>query len=366
MYAQLIISPQSRYFLMFIAWISLHGCSYLTEKQTPVVDNTPPASTAPPPAETSYSDSHYHIVQRGETLYGIAKQYGVNYKAVAQWNGIDPPYIIDVGQRLLITQSTTPNTPAPIASYPASTPNTPSGDYYSVQASDTLYKIAQQHGYQVEQLAAWNGLYPPYNLTIGQRLKVSPGEATTYPEATQPSTSAGSGRHTVQSGDTLYSIAKQYGYRVEDIAAWNALQPPYSLSLGQVLIVSPPTQLPATKAADNEVYHVVVPGENLYQISKRYGYSVEQLAQWNSLAPPYNLAVGQKLRVSPPASAQQHYLSPPNIRTQSQYHVVQAGETLSSIAAQYRMSNFELANLNGIGSPYTVYPGQKLVVLPQN
>ncbi|MDY6991631.1 MAG: LysM peptidoglycan-binding domain-containing protein [Pseudomonadota bacterium] len=355
---------------MFIIWISLHGCSYLTEKQTPVADNPTPVSTAPPPAETPYSDSHYHIVQRGETLYGIAKQYGVNYKAVAQWNGIEPPYIIDVGQRLMIAQSATPHTPAPTESYPSSTPtqNTTSGDYYIVQAGDNLYKIAQQHGYQVEQLAAWNGLYPPYNLAIGQKLKVSPSttEAVTYPEATQPQTTARSHRHTVQSGDTLYSIAKQYGYRVEDIAAWNTLQPPYSLSPGQVLIVSPPTQLPATNAAANEVYHVVVPGENLYQISKRYGYSVEQLAQWNALTPPYNLAVGQRLRVSPQASAQQHYLSPPNVRTQSQYHVVQPGETLSSIAAQYRMSDFELANLNGIGSPYTVYPGQKLVVIPQN
>ncbi|MEJ2509641.1 MAG: peptidoglycan DD-metalloendopeptidase family protein [Gammaproteobacteria bacterium] len=42
----------------------------------------------------------YHVVSRGETLYSIAWQYGLDYRIVAKWNGIGPPYPIYPGQRI--------------------------------------------------------------------------------------------------------------------------------------------------------------------------------------------------------------------------------------------------------------------------
>ncbi len=48
--------------------------------------------TAAPPA--------YHIVQRGDTLYGISFRYNLDYRRVARWNGIRPPYRIYPGQRI--------------------------------------------------------------------------------------------------------------------------------------------------------------------------------------------------------------------------------------------------------------------------
>ena len=45
-------------------------------------------------------------------------------------------------------------------------------------------------------------------------------------------------------------------------------------------------------------YHTVVSGETLYGIAKKYAYSVEEVATWNDLQPPYSLSVGQKLQVS--------------------------------------------------------------------
>ena len=44
-----------------------------------------------------------HIVQPGETLYGIAWRYGVDYRDLARWNRIDDPNFIRVGQRILLT-----------------------------------------------------------------------------------------------------------------------------------------------------------------------------------------------------------------------------------------------------------------------
>ncbi len=57
---------------------------------------------------------------------------------------------------------------APIVSTP------PSDAYYVVQLGDTLYKIAKHYGLSVAEIASWNSLQPPYNLSVGQILRVSP------------------------------------------------------------------------------------------------------------------------------------------------------------------------------------------------
>ncbi len=44
----------------------------------------------------------YHTVQRGDTLYSIAWTYGQDYRLVAQWNGLSPPYTIYPGRRIRV------------------------------------------------------------------------------------------------------------------------------------------------------------------------------------------------------------------------------------------------------------------------
>ncbi|HFD92563.1 MAG TPA: LysM peptidoglycan-binding domain-containing protein [Gammaproteobacteria bacterium] len=41
-----------------------------------------------------------HLVRKGETLYSISWRYGLDYRTLARWNGISPPYVIHEGQRL--------------------------------------------------------------------------------------------------------------------------------------------------------------------------------------------------------------------------------------------------------------------------
>jgi LysM repeat protein/uncharacterized protein YgiM (DUF1202 family) len=57
---------------------------------------------------------------------------------------------------------------------------------------------------------------------------------------------------TVQRGDTLYSIARRYNHSVAELAAWNDLQPPYLLSVGETLLVNPPIQVSATTKASKD------------------------------------------------------------------------------------------------------------------
>jgi uncharacterized protein YraI len=58
-------------------------------------------------------------------------------------------------------------------------------------------------------------------------------------------------------------------------------------------------QLRRHTAATRADYHMIVYGDTLYGISRRYGYSIDQITRWNNLQPPYILLVGKRLRVSP-------------------------------------------------------------------
>ncbi|ADV65807.1 LysM peptidoglycan-binding domain-containing protein [Deinococcus maricopensis] len=113
------------------------------------------------------------------------------------------------------------------------------------------------------------------------------------------------GTYTVQVGDTLYSIARRHGLTPDTLMQANALSGT-AIQLGQVLTLpGDPTPPPATT-------HTVQPGETLYSLARRYGVTVDSVLAENGLTSP-NLNAGQLLRlpggardlgpVAPPASA---------------------------------------------------------------
>lgn len=78
--------------------ILLGGCSS-TMRHAPVTDRLPAGK------KTAGSDwrPQMYSVKKGDTLYGIALEYGFDYKELAEWNGITTPYIIRIGQQLRLT-----------------------------------------------------------------------------------------------------------------------------------------------------------------------------------------------------------------------------------------------------------------------
>lgn len=396
--------------IVIMSIVFFNGCTIRSPAPTtPSTPGTNVPSTIYPPETTAT----YHTVQRGETLSIVAQMYGINsYQDLAAWNGIPPPYFINPGDRLLVSAPLgyTPSpartnpvyTPPPVAQIPIPTtpPVTPprpiirsGGDYHTVQRGETLYRIAQAYGRNMAELAAWNHLSYPYTLSIGQSLRVTPPATSTVnvvksnptPTYSTPAYTGNDLRyHTVQQGDTLYNIAHRYQQEVADIARWNDLQPPYTLSLSQRLLVKPPGAdeeinvqqthniafIPTVSAAENTekaLYHSISAGDTLYSISQMYGYSVEEIAAWNGLHPPYNnLKVGQNLQVSPTtqktlSSSQRKTVI--NIPDNTIQHVVKEGETVYSIAEHYGITAFDLSVWNGIGKPFTIFPGQKLKIV---
>ncbi|GAB4377231.1 MAG: hypothetical protein Kow0075_05410 [Salibacteraceae bacterium] len=93
--------------------------------------------------------------------------------------------------------------------------------YYTVRSGDYLGKIANQHGCTVRQLQQWNNLSGT-TLQIGQRLAIYPANQTISVEKKQPVEQIGEHiYYTIQSGDTLWEIAKSRGVTLNEIKSWN-------------------------------------------------------------------------------------------------------------------------------------------------
>jgi len=101
-----------------------------------------------------------HVVQRGQTLYSIARRYGTTVSAIMQANGLRNPNFIWVGQRLRI---------------PGRGGGTGTSRLHVVQRGETLSSIAWRYGTTVSAIVRANGLRNPNFVWVGQRLRIPGG-----------------------------------------------------------------------------------------------------------------------------------------------------------------------------------------------
>ena len=157
---------------------------------------------------------------------------------------------------------------------------------------------------------------------------------------------------TVRRGDSLSSIAARYGGSWRD---WHGYRSgnPNRIYVGERVCKGGYT--PARTTATGST-HTVRRGETLSRIAARYGTSWQQLASANGLRNPNLIHPGQRLVIRRGSANTAHYNS------QSHYHIVARGETLSGIASRYGESWQQLAAKNGLRNPNRIYPGQRLLL----
>lgn len=248
---------------------------------------------------------------------------------------------------------------------------------YRVKPGDTLYDIGLQHNLSVSQLKALNRLnsdtiHPGYVLVLGEEDANKPAPAT-------PATTAAT--YTVKSGDTLSRIAAQFKMSVAEIAALNQISNVNAINVGQVLKVNGTTantntntnQTNASKSsASNAASYTVQSGDTLSKIAASHQMSLSQLAALNGITNPNLIRVGQVLKVtgatnsaqpSAPAVPTQQPAAPaaPTTNNATTY-TVKAGDTLSRIAAQFKMNLAQIAALNQISNLNAIRVGQVLKV----
>lgn len=109
------------------------------------------------------STSTTYTVKSGDNLSAIGAKYGVDWRKIADANGVKgPKYIIYPGQRLVIPGANSPSTPSSSVSYRT----------YKVQSGDTLSGIASKYGTTYQKIAQLNGIANPNLIYPGQVLKI--------------------------------------------------------------------------------------------------------------------------------------------------------------------------------------------------
>lgn len=101
------------------------------------------------------------VVQKGDTLYSIARRYDVPLREVIEANNLRPPYALRIGQIIRM----------------------PTARYHVVAKGDTLYNISKRYNVDMSSLSRANDIDAPYSLKIGQRLLL-PGAVVSKPQAT--------------------------------------------------------------------------------------------------------------------------------------------------------------------------------------
>jgi murein DD-endopeptidase MepM/ murein hydrolase activator NlpD len=123
-------------------------------QQQPVVRNqpappAPSAALAPAPiAPASLSNPDSIVVQPGQTLYAVSRQYSVPIRSLIEANGLTPPYHMTAGRTLTL----------------------PKVRQHIVQPGDTLYSISRRYGVDASTLARSNEMQPPYTVKLGTGL----------------------------------------------------------------------------------------------------------------------------------------------------------------------------------------------------
>ena len=230
-----------------------------------------------------FADYQYHTVKKGDTLYSLARSNGVTVDQIKELNNLTSNNL-QIGQRLKIKETPAPK-PKPVTpAQPASTPtpppaqkpptppesssqppasgsqttNLPDDYYHIVQPSEGPYRISQDYGLSTADFFRWNNKtsWDEFIIHPGDRLIIknpdglkpaaqteepttpkpevgtTPAEPSTSPA--QPDTIVVVKTHTVRKGDTLYNISQRYGVTVDHIKTKNSLSS-NEIRVGQIL-----------------------------------------------------------------------------------------------------------------------------------
>ncbi|RME54808.1 MAG: LysM peptidoglycan-binding domain-containing protein, partial [Caldilineae bacterium] len=178
---------------------------------------------------------------------------------------------------------------------------------YVVGRGDSLSAIAKRYNVTLADLARLNGITDPNVIYVGQRLVIPGSEAARAIDRTPSLRTIGDGYYTVQRGDTLAQVAKNYGMTVNDLLRLNGLSNPNFIWVGQKLRISARVAaLPPEKDAKPvlaDAIYVVKANDTLAQIAKDHNTTVHELMVANGLPNPNFVWVGQRLRIKSAAPA---------------------------------------------------------------
>ena len=285
----------------------------------------------------------------------------------------------------------------------------PKTKYYTVKSGDNLTEIANKYSVTVNDIKNWNNLKGS-TVARGKSLKIITNESVAKTVKNEPKTNnvplevktnqqvvsseskvnkddktnkniksdtlstAVASYYVVQKGDNLSSIAKKNNVSVAEIKEWNNLAT-NSIQLGASLQVgkiegNEKEEIALTTKTEN-VEYIVKKGDNLGNISKKFGSTIDDLKQWNNLQ-DNAIALGSSLIVAKSEvplenkAVAETLTKKPNLASSSKTNItnylVQKGDSLYSISKKYPgVSISDIKKWNNI-SGEELKPGMKLKI----
>ena len=267
-----------------------------------------------------------YVVQLGDNLGSISRRFGVSQESLRVWNNIDAGYNVKKGDTIYVSK---PDLKP--SSFVQQRVALKKGEKYIVKEGDTYALIAKQYKVPVFLLLQANSGFTK-RLTIGDSLsipvyvrpprkmskaiddevpvvEVAKANETTdskksnknskksaEPAASKKQPVSTTIIYTVESGDNLFAIAKKYSTTVNAIREMNEMGNSSNIKVGQKLKI-PGSAAPAPSTPKvEEITHVVKKGEGLWDISRQYGVTIEDIVKWNGLKDT-KIKINEKLKI---------------------------------------------------------------------
>lgn len=252
--------------------------------------------------------------------------------------------------------------------------------YYRVKRGDNLTTIAQKYDVAIEDLKKWNNI-KGNKVAYGKNLRINGTDVEQKLSAVAKveldkkaviKDSLGSKMdsfYVVQKGDNLSAIAKKFNISVADLQEWNKLtnnniQLGASLQIAKNSIKEDVVATPERK----DIQYVVQKGDNLGNIAKKFGVSLDDLKQWNNLT-TNSIALGSTLIVAKNEIAIVTNKAPvASFKKKEEYsapateYYVKKGDSLYSISKKYPgVTISDLKKWNNIKDE-ELKPGMKLKI----
>ncbi len=283
-----------------------------------VASKTPDAE--PEPACQTIATEGEHIVQRGESLYGIARRYGLIVNSLREWNGMTEDLI-----------------------YPCS----------SLKIVPPVAAASMEEKRQNDVPQSYNTIAMPKALPKKEVVRVN------------CNVEAAEGEHVVLQGESLYGIARTYNLTVSQLKAWNNLAEDKIMLCQKLIVVAPSVE---AKAVPRDYATIAVKKSAGPKVEFKTMPKQALVVKAKSVAPKTAKAVAKPKTIEP-FMAKAVTISAKSVPTKQTVtfvkkgaglHVVTRGETIIGLAKESNMSESEFRKVNNLNKTESITVGQVL------